>query len=214
MFPSGCMLIDMSRNGKLFFSSDVSNVNWRFGWRLLTTSNSSFVSHITVLTISLTYLRKSLVSNEWLMSVWSFSQQNEHIQNWFSILSNSVLLICWHFEWNHLLQTSHSTLLERSVTRCSQLRQVLDCVLVGVCNFSCGSHDFIQRFAKITAKDAPIANPSFITVPFFIAFQMDVGDGQFTQTFHCCSRYVWFIVPSIKRSQGNVNGFLYGNVGV
>ena len=145
----------MSRNGKLLISTVVSIVSWRFGWRLLTASNSSLVSHLTVLTKLSTYLRKSLVSDEWLMWVWSFSRQNEHIQNWFSLLSYSVLLVCWHFAWNHLLQTSHSTPLERAVTRCSQLRQVLDCQLVlhfGAGNFSCGPHDFIQSFAKITAK--------------------------------------------------------------
>ena len=150
----------------MFLSSVVSNVNWRFGWRwrLFTAPNSSFVLTLTVLTISLTYHRKILVSDECLMSVWSFSRQNKYIQNWFSMLSYSVLLICWIFAWKHLLQTSQSTPLERAVRRRSQLRQVLDCVLVlhfGVGNFSCGSHDFIQSFAKITSKDALIVSPSF-----------------------------------------------------
>ena len=91
--PFGFTLFDMSRNGNMFLSLVVSNVNLRFGWRLLSASNSSFVSPLTVLTISLTYLRKNLILDEWLMSVLSFSRQNEHIQTWFSILSCSALLI-------------------------------------------------------------------------------------------------------------------------
>ena len=143
----------------LLFLGDL-DVNWSFGWRLLTASNSSFVSPLTVLTISSTYLRNTLVSDEWLM-------QSDHFHDRMSTSGTGFPcyhILCYWFAWNHLLQTSHSTPLERAVTRCSQLRQVLDCVLVlhlGVCNFSCGSHDFIQSFAKIPAKNAPIANPSF-----------------------------------------------------
>ena len=47
--PSGCTLIDMSGNGKLFLSSVVSNVNWRFRcWRLNVPLQDDLISMLRI----------------------------------------------------------------------------------------------------------------------------------------------------------------------
>ena len=86
-----------------------------------------------------------------------------------SMLSYSVLLICWHFAWNHILQFSHSTPLELAVTRYSQFWKVLICVLslrLGVCNFNCGS--------TISSKSLPKSLPRIIAKPSFWQYQISL----------------------------------------
>ena len=47
--PSGCTLIDMSGNGKLFLSSVVSNVNWKFRcWRLNVPLQDDLISMLRI----------------------------------------------------------------------------------------------------------------------------------------------------------------------
>ena len=143
---------------------------------LLTASNSSLVSPLTFLTISSTYHGKILVSDECLMSVLSFLQQNEHNQNWFSLLSYCVtdsLTFC--------VESSISTFTVNIPGTCcyTVFANATGAQLSVGFTFRCPlSHLWLPLFPpKNCSQGRTHCQPVFLTVPTFIAFETDVCDG-------------------------------------
>ena len=162
-------LMFKSRNGKFPSELVLSRVNCRFGRRELAASRRQLGSPLTVLTRSSTYPRNIFT---WRVSFSLFlaRQQLSQYQTISLIDAYTSSDFFPHFRWYKFRQLSHLTPFDLYVTFLLQhghkpFMSLICCVSVptGISCLRPNSYSFSYKFARITARDAPIAKPSTCT---------------------------------------------------